>query len=64
MDLKMKTVFLVIKNTLQSMEIKATKENCDKAMSIYTLCDKAVEALEGLEGKQHDGNCEGENVPD
>lgn len=61
MDLK--TVFLVIKNSLQSMEIKATQDNCDKAMSIYTLCDKAVEALEGLEGKQNDGNCEGENVP-
>lgn len=59
MDLKMKTVFLAIKNILQSMEIKATKDNCDKAMSIYTLCDKAVEALEGLEGKQRDGNGEG-----
>lgn len=61
MDLK--TVFLVIKNSLQSMEIKATQDNCDKAMGIYTLCDNAVEALKGLEGKQHDGNGEGENNP-
>lgn len=57
MDLK--TVFLAIKNTLQSMEIKATKDNCDKAMGIYRLCDEVVKALEGLEGKQHDGNGEG-----
>lgn len=62
MDLK--TAFLMIKNTLQSMEIKATKDNCDKVMGICTLCDKAVEALEGLEGKQRDGKGKGENVPD
>lgn len=61
MDLK--TVFLMIKNTLQSMEIKATKDNCDNVMVICTLCDKAVKALEGLEGKQRDGNGKGENVP-
>lgn len=62
MDLK--TVFLMIKNILQSVEIKATKDNCDKAMGIYTLCDKAVEALEGLEGKQSDGNGEREKISD
>lgn len=61
MDLK--TAFLVIKNTFQSMEIKATKDNCDKAMGIYRLCDEAVEALKGLEEKKNDGNGERENVP-
>lgn len=61
MDLK--TVFLVIKNTLQSMEIKATMDNCDKAMGIYRICDEAVKALDGLEGKQNDGSGKGENVP-
>lgn len=61
MDLK--TVFLMIKNTLQSMEIKATKDNCDKAMGIYRICEEVVKALEGLEGERRDGNGKGENVP-
>lgn len=62
MDLK--TALLMLKNTLQSVEIKGTQENCDKMLGCYMLIDNMTKALEAAKTNteravENDGNGEG-----
>lgn len=61
MDLK--TALILIKNTIASLEIKATADNCDKILGCTQMIDKIVATLDERTVKKNDGNGEGENVP-
>jgi len=59
-----KTALLMLKNTLQSVEIKGTQENCDKMLGCYMLIDNMTQALEAAKTNteravENDGNGEG-----
>ena len=57
MDLK--TALLAIKNTITTLEIKATPENCDKVLGCVQMLDKIVSTIEERAANQNDGNGEG-----
>lgn len=63
-----KSALMMLKNTLQSMEIKGTQENCDKLLGCYMLIDNMTKALDTAKtekegGKtENDGNGEGQNI--
>lgn len=61
MDLK--TALILIKNTIASLEIKATPDNCDKILGCTQMIDKIITTLDERAVKKNDGNGEGENVP-
>lgn len=59
MDLK--TALAMIKQVLQSLDIKATHDNCDKLNGVYATIDEAIFKLNSI-GKG--GVNEGNNQPE
>lgn len=64
----MKTALIMLKNTLQSVEIKGTQENCDKMLGCYMLIDSMQKALDTVKtdkermANENDGNSKGQNI--
>ena len=50
-----KTALSMLKNTLQSMEIKGTQENCDKLLGCYMLIDNMAKALDTAKTEKEGG---------
>lgn len=60
MDIK--TALLMIDRTIDSLEIKATKENCDKLLGCHIAIGKIIGEIDKAHertARAHDGNGEG-----
>jgi len=64
MDLK--TAIVMVRNALETLEMKATKDNLQKMMGCMNMLDAVLVALNENSKKEaanNDGNGQGENIP-